>query len=48
MSTRLLTRLYRPAKVYVVSFVIGGLAVVLLGRETKGRPLIETIAAQGS
>jgi putative MFS transporter len=28
---------------YAVSFVIGGLTVFLLGRETKGRPLLETI-----
>ncbi len=30
---------------YAVSFVLGGLAVLLLGRETKGQPLLETIGA---
>ncbi len=29
---------------YAVSFVIGGLTVFLLGQETKGRPLLETIS----
>ena len=28
---------------YAVSFVIGGLTVLLLGRETRGRPLLETV-----
>ena len=30
---------------YAVSFVVGGLTVLLLGRETKGEPLRETIGA---
>jgi putative MFS transporter len=30
---------------YAVSFVIGGLTVFVLGRETKGRPLLETVRA---
>jgi putative MFS transporter len=29
---------------YAVSFVMGGLTVLLLGRETKGRPLLETVS----
>jgi putative MFS transporter len=28
---------------YAISFVIGGVTVFLLGRETKGRPLLETV-----
>jgi putative MFS transporter len=28
---------------YAVSFVVGGVTVFLLGRETKGRPLLETV-----
>jgi putative MFS transporter len=28
---------------YAVSFVLGGLTVLLLGQETKGRPLLETV-----
>ena len=28
---------------YAVSFVVGGLAVFLLGQETKGEPLMETV-----
>ncbi len=28
---------------YAVSFVVGGLTVFLLGRETKGQPLLETV-----
>jgi len=28
---------------YAVSFVVGGVTILLLGRETKGRPLVETI-----
>jgi putative MFS transporter len=32
---------------YAVSFVVGGLAVFLLGEETKGRPLMETVGAPG-
>ena len=33
--------------VYAAAFVIGGVAVLLLGRETRGRPLMETVAASG-
>jgi putative MFS transporter len=29
---------------YAAAFVVGGLTVFLLGRETKGRPLLETVA----
>lgn len=32
---------------YAASFIVGGLAVLTLGRETKGRPLAETVAAPG-
>jgi len=28
---------------YAVSFVLGGVTILLLGRETKGRPLLETV-----
>jgi putative MFS transporter len=30
---------------YAVSFVVGGLTVFFLGRETKDRPLMETVGA---
>ncbi|MGD2143511.1 MAG: MFS transporter [Anaerolineae bacterium] len=29
---------------YAISFAVGGVAVFLLGRETKGRPLMETVS----
>jgi len=32
-----------PLTVYAVAFVVGGVTVLLLGRETKGRPLMETV-----
>jgi putative MFS transporter len=36
-----------PLSLYAVSFIVGGLTVLLLGRETKGRPLTETVTAHG-
>lgn len=32
---------------YAVSFIVGGAAVFVLGEETKGKPLMETVSATG-
>jgi putative MFS transporter len=37
-----------PLSLYAASFIIGGLTVLLLGYETKGRPLMETVGARGA
>ncbi|MGD2165111.1 MAG: MFS transporter, partial [Anaerolineae bacterium] len=38
------TSMVAALTLYAVSFVVGGLTVLVLGQETKGRPLLETLS----